>query len=63
MLGNANNEVMQFGRISLQCELKLQDLLSVSNSLIHVTISKLVTQSLVVSKLLQKMNSTYSVIL
>ena len=29
MFGNANNEVMQFGRISLQCELKLQDLLSV----------------------------------
>ena len=38
MLGNANNKVMQFGRISLQCELKLQDLLSVSNLLIHVII-------------------------
>lgn len=38
MLGNENNKVMQFGRISLQCELKLQDLLSVSNLLIHVII-------------------------
>ena len=41
MLGNANNEVMQFGRISLQCELKMQDLLRVSNLLIHVTTWKL----------------------
>ena len=36
MLGNVNNKVMQFGRMSLRCELELEDLLSVSNSLIRV---------------------------
>lgn len=35
MLGNVNYKVVQFGRMSLQCGLKLEDLLSVSNSLIR----------------------------